>query len=481
MKPNNIIHRMSFGMWVSFTLFAAGIALLFWIVLGTSLRVGYQNESIRELDSVVWAAVETYGRTDFENNLKFIAGSEDYFVQVLSEQNREMLLSLDNQGEDGEPPIEGIIPENLFSLLDERDGYYSYRVDDPVRNMEWAVTAVVIANWGGNREVMIFSKSLAKVEYLIHLLSTRVIFALVVVLLIASALSFLITRRFAGPINRLTEKAKLLAKGNYQVDFPKKGCYEVKQLSETLEKAASEFRATEELRREFIANISHDMKTPLTVIKMYAEMIQTVSGENPAKREEHLQRILGEVEHLTGFINDTMDLAKLQSKTWEMKKEKFSLSHLIQAVIGSFEVHQELNGFQIEFPVEGELLVYADRRLISRVLENFISNAIKFSVYEKRIYIEAIPEGNWIRVVVKDYGTGIPKEQLPYIWDRYYKVDHHGANKAGTGIGLHIVKEIMEMHESPYGVESESGAGSSFWFCLEREIRQQGLYGSIQR
>lgn len=475
MKPNKLIHRMGFGMWVSFTLLAAGIALLFWIVLGTSLKVGYQNETVRELDRVAWTAAATYGEPDFKTNLKFISGGENYFVQIVSEQGMELLLSLDNQGEDARVQAEGIIPRELFSLLDKNGGCYRYRVEDAVRNVEWAVIAIVIANWEGSREVLIFSKSLANVDYLIHLLSTRVIFALVVVLVIASVLSLIITKRFSGPMDRLTEKARLLARGNYQVDFPKKGCYEVQQLSETLEIAASEFQATEELRREFIANVSHDMKTPLTVIKMYAEMIQTVSGENPVKREEHLQRILSETEKLTGFINDTMELARLQSKTWEVKKEYFNLTQLIRAVVDSLGVHQELDGFVIEFEVEEELMVYADRKMIGRVLENFISNAIKFSIDTKRIHIKSRQEGSYVRTSVRDYGTGICADQLPFIWKRYYKVDPYGTNKTGTGIGLHIVKEIMEMHGGRYGVDSQLNQGSSFWFYLcEREERGNG-------
>lgn len=233
--------------------------------------------------------------------------------------------------------------------------------------------------------------------------------------------------------------------------------------------AAKEFNATEELRREFVANISHDMKTPLTVIKMYAEMIQTVSGENPTKREEHLQQIITEAEKLTGFINDTMELAKLQSKTWEVKWEHFELVHLMKAILGTFEIHQELNGFQIEFQAEEGLMVYGDRKLIGRVLENFIGNALKFSAEKKRIDIEAKREGQRVRVSVRDYGIGIKEEQLAYIWERYYKVEPYGSNKAGTGLGLHIAKEILEMHNAVYGVESQWKEGSCFWFYLNNE------------
>lgn len=467
MKPNKITNRMSFGMWLSFTLLATGIAGLFWVVLETSFRVNYKNENMEVLDRAIWAAMEKYTSPEFEDNLRFIAGSGEYFIQLVSEREQQLLLALDNQGQESQVQAEGIIPDNLFDLLDEGKGFCSYCIEDTVRNVEWAVEAMVVANQEGYRIVLVFSKSLANVSSLIHPLRARAVFALFVVLVIASCLSLMITRRFAGPINRLTEMAKQLAEGNYAVAFPKGGCYEVEQLSETLEMAAKEFNATEALRREFVANISHDMKTPLTVIKMYAEMIQTVSGENKIKREAHLERIITEVEKLNGLISDTMELAKLQSGTWELKMETFDLSHLVRSARLSFAVHQESRELQIDLETEEGLYVYADRKLISRVLENFISNAVKFSGDMKKIRIKTKREYGMIKTTVQDFGAGIEVEKLPYIWERYYKVDPFGTNKSGTGVGLHIVKEILQMHQAQYGVSSEPGKGSCFWFRLK--------------
>ena len=231
-----------------------------------------------------------------------------------------------------------------------------------------------------------------------------------------------------------------------------------------MEMAAREFQATEELRRDFIANISHDMKTPLTVIKMYAEMIQSISGDNPEKRQEHLEHILREAESLSEFINNSIDLARLQSKTWELKRAGFDIRHLIQSTVELFEIHKELEGFLIFVEAEEGLLAFADRNLISRVLNNLISNAIKFTADNKQIDVRAVKRHGRILVSVKDYGQGIAEEQLPYVWNRYYRVNPHEKNKSGTGLGLHIVKEIIELHGGNYGVESRQGQGSTFWF-----------------
>jgi len=458
---------MSFGMWLSFTVMASAIAVLFWVILGTSLRMNYKNENIEALDRMMWTAAGRYATPEFKDHLKFVAGAESCFVKVISEKDHRILLSLDSQGESAKSQADAILPENLFELLDQNDGCYSCSVADTSGNSEWLLQAVVIACEGGYRKVLVITKLLANIDYMLEMFNNRIIRSLFIILVIASVLSLMITHIFAAPINRLTEKARRLASGDYHVAFPKEGCYEVKELSETLEKAAQEFNATEELRREFIANISHDMKTPLTVIKMYAEMIQTVSGDNPEKREKHLERIISEVEKLSGFINDTMDLARLQSRTWEVKKEVFDMAHLIQSSMLAFEVHEELDDFEITLDLEEHLLVEADRKLTGRVIQNFISNALKFSLETKKIDLTAKLENDKVKVSVRDYGAGIGEESMPHIWERYYKVDPYGSNKTGTGIGLHIAKEILEMHEAEFGVESAIGRGSCFWFCLE--------------
>ena len=458
--------RIAFDLWISFLLLAGISVILFWVILSTSLRVNYSSENEENLLQAAWTAVGEYGDEEFESNLKYVAESENYFIQIVRESDQSLLLALDVNGETDAVQAEGIIPENLFALLDETDGSITYYVEDVSRDVEWVVSATVVAYRDGSREVLVISKSLANVDALILSLRKWVFFALLLVLIISSVLALLIARKISAPITRLTKKAQKMAGGDYKLAFEQEGNYEVRQLSSTLEMAAREFEATEEMRREFFANISHDMKTPLTVIKMYAEMIQTVSGDNPAKREAHLERIVSEAERLTVFINDSMDLAKLQSRTMEVHRESFDAAVLIRETTEFFSVHQEQEGFEIRVSVQEPLPVFADRKLIGRVIENFISNALKFSIGQKQIDVEALHVEDGVKVSVRDYGSGIKPEDLPHVWERYYKVDPYGTNKTGTGIGLHIVHEILEIHEAQYGVDSEWGQGSCFWFVL---------------
>ena len=454
-------------MWISFTALTALITILFWLILSSSVRLNYTNENIEDIDRMMWQAMGQYTSDEFYEHLSVIASGGNCLIQILDEKTGKTLYTTVDSEEKEQDIFSYLIDENIFELLDDNGGEYTYRVENASENSEWVVHAMVIANIEGSRQVMIFCKSLISVDHLLVMFGRRVIYAFIVILLIASVLSYMITRVITKPIHRLTEKAGKLAEGDYDVTFSDEGCYEVRKLSDTLGLAAKEFNETEQMRKEFIANISHDMRTPLTVIKMYTEMIQTMSGDNPQKRAVHLERIQSEVDKMSTLITDFMDLAKLQSGVLQVEKKRFNLSVLIQDVVATFEMRHQQDDFIIEANVAERAFVCADQKMIYRVIENFMTNAEKFSVNEKKIELMLTSEKNIVRLEVKDYGPGIEKEHLAYIWDRYYKVDPYGNNKTGTGLGLNIASQILKIHDAKYGVESEVGQGSTFWFELE--------------
>lgn len=207
------------------------------------------------------------------------------------------------------------------------------------------------------------------------------------------------------------------------------------------------------------------MKTPLTVIRMYAEMLEAFSGEIPEKREEHVRMILDETDRLTNFISDTLDLAKLQSGTMEMHPSVFAIQDVAEEVLSSVCANKPEFQFKMDCPES--MLVYADRKLIYRVIYNFASNAVKFSGerQEARILIRRY-QGS-VRVEVIDYGIGIEKDKLPYIWNRFYQAKPNDRQKSGMGVGLNIASEILRLHHAPFGAESTPNEGTCFWFMLE--------------
>ena len=458
-------HKMMFGLWLGFMGLAGAMALLFWMVLHFSVKNKYQEQTENDLKMAAQSIWDMYGDADFEANIALLAKSNDYFVQIVSENSMQVVFSVNNQGEKTAPQQADIADETMFERLNDSDGICQYYVEDQVHASRWAVQAVVLANLNGSRQVLVVSRSQANMDALMKLLTSRYLLVTVTVLILALILSVCLAEYFARPFRHLNKSALQMAAGDYETEFMRDGPLEARQLADTLELAEQEFNKTEALRRDFVANVSHDMKTPLTVIRMYAEMLEAFSGEIPEKREEHVRMILDETDRLTNFISDTLDLAKLQSGTMEMHPSVFAIQDVAEEVLSSVCANKPEFQFKMDCPES--MLVYADRKLIYRVIYNFASNAVKFSGerQEARILIRRY-QGS-VRVEVIDYGIGIEKDKLPYIWNRFYQAKPNDRQKSGMGVGLNIASEILRLHHAPFGAESTPNEGTCFWFMLE--------------
>jgi len=284
------------------------------------------------------------------------------------------------------------------------------------------------------------------------------------VLIAAVLVAYVISRVVARPIARMNESAKRLAKGDYQANFSGHGYRETRELAQTLNYAAGELSKADSLQKELVANISHDLRTPLTMIKGYSEMMRDIPGENTP---ENMQVIIGETERLSELVSDLLDISKLQAGTRSLDPEQFDLTQTVLETMDRYEKLTARDGFCIRFYSDRHVQVCADRGMILQVIYNIINNAINHCGEDKLVLVRQTVNDGAVRISVEDHGEGIAPEQLPYIWDRYYKVDRvHRIATVGTGIGLSIVKNILEMHKAEYGVESIVGQGSVFWFTL---------------
>ena len=237
------------------------------------------------------------------------------------------------------------------------------------------------------------------------------------------------------------------------------------ELSDVLNATALELNKNENLRRELIANVSHDLRTPLTMIIAYAEVMRDLPGENTP---ENVQVVIDEAERLTNLVNDMLDISKLQAGVMVKNAEVYNLTQSIQSVFERYNKLKEQDGYTIEFEFDREAQVEADEYKIFQVIYNLINNAINYTEKNKTVWVRQKVIGEKVRIEVTDSGEGIAPEALPYVWERYYKVDKtHKRAVMGTGLGLSIVKNILELHNADYGVESEVGQGSTFWFELE--------------
>ena len=292
-----------------------------------------------------------------------------------------------------------------------------------------------------------------------------------IVILIIYVLSFIILLGvhflIYRPLVKITNAAKQYASGNLDVVIPVNTQDEIGYLSASLNYMSSQLKDMEDYQKKFVANVSHDFRSPLTSIKGYVEAM--ADGTIPPEMQgKYLNIILFETERLTDLTRDLLTLNEFDTKDLLLDKTDFDIHEVIRNTAASFEGTCTAKKISIELLLATRTLyVHADRHKIQQVLYNLLDNAIKFSNPESTITIETTPRGDKVYTSVKDYGIGIPKSSINKIWERFYKSDlSRGKDKKGTGLGLSIVKEIIQAHNENINVISTEGVGTEFIFSL---------------
>ncbi|MBE6698631.1 MAG: HAMP domain-containing histidine kinase [Ruminococcaceae bacterium] len=299
----------------------------------------------------------------------------------------------------------------------------------------------------------------------VEILQTQFLWILSILLVCAGVMVFYLYRHISSPLVKMNEAAKQLAYGKYDVEFSGEGYRETRELADTLNYASYELSRLDRLQKELIANISHDLRTPLTMIKGYSEIMRDIPGENSA---ENIQVVIDETTRLSELVNDLLDLSKIQSGSRKAMFEEFDLTAAVEEVMNRYDAFTAHQGYHITFTAEERATVFADRGMILQVLYNLINNAINYTGDDLSVTVEQTVQNNRVRISVADTGQGIAEDEIPQIWDRYYKVDKvHRRAMIGTGLGLSIVKGVLELHNAAYGVQSQVGVGSTFWFELD--------------
>ena len=284
-------------------------------------------------------------------------------------------------------------------------------------------------------------------------------------------LSFILLVFFVGfvymPLKKITKATEQYANGNFHYELQPESNDEIGYLAGILSYMASEIARTEDDQKKFVANVSHDFRSPLTSIRGYLEAI--LDGTIPQElHEKYLRIVLNETERLTKLTNSLLQFNNLNTKGMLLEKTNFDINKVIRDTAASFEGTCSKKHIKLQLLLTGDqLFVRADMGKIQQVLYNLLDNAIKFSHENSSIKIETTEKKNKLYISVKDYGIGIPKEELKLVWDRFYKSDaSRGKDKKGTGLGLSITKEIIHSHGENINVVSTLDAGSEFIFTL---------------
>lgn len=456
-------------MWTYFIIFAAAIMLILWLLQIVFINSYYETMKTKEIKRIGNSLVKEYGTDDFEDLLYSTSFTEGIVIQILDGDGK-LVYPLNLIDIIRQPRLDyRLFAEFLINLAQSEDNFVIYTREDIRLENPTLIYGAILENDESSNYFLYINSVLQPIDSTVNVLKNQLIIVTGISLGLALILSYLIAKRLTRPIEKITKSAELLAQGNYSIEFEKGDYTEIDNLADTLNYATKELSKTEKLRRDLIANVSHDLRTPLTLIKSYGEMIRDISGNDEVKRNKHVKTIIDEADRLTKLVNNLLDLSKAQAGIDTINFKKFNIRETTESVLKRFNYFRDNEEFHFELNSPMEVYVSGDEEKIEQTIYNLISNAVNYSKDEKYVNINIIDEGEFVHYEVIDKGIGISAEDLVNIWDRYYKIDKSNKISTGTGIGLSIVKSILIAHNAEYGVESEMGKGSKFYFKLNKD------------
>ena len=324
-----------------------------------------------------------------------------------------------------------------------------------------------------NNLYIFISTSLIPLDSTVNIIEQQLIIVSIVVLLLSIVVAYFISKRLSNPIIKISKAAKLISKGKLKTKFETTSdIKELVDLTNALNDMKDELSKTEELQKDLMANVSHDLKTPLTMIKAYAELVLDININDKEKCINNLNIIIEEVDRLNNLVNDILTLTKVGNELDKLVKEKFDLIKLIKRIVKQHNIYVIKDGFSIEFIHDNikELKIEADKKKIEQVIYNLLNNALNYTGEDKKVIIKVEENDKDYSIMVIDSGKGIDKKEIDHIFDRYYRSKkNHKRYVYGTGLGLSIVKNILLLHNYPYGVKSTKNKGTTFYFKIKKD------------
>lgn len=452
--------KLKFHIWLYLIIFTLIIILFLWLFQVIFINKYYELSKIDQIKNTTLKIIRNY--SDDSEYLDKISYEDSVCIEVV--KNRMTVYSSNESNR-------GCLTSNFKyknEFYNSGESEQTIKLINPIYNTKTLIYAKKY-----NDDITIFvNASLEPLDTTISILSNQLIIVSLIVIVLALIIGYFISKRISKPIENMNEDALKLANGNYNFQFDNNSnITEIDTLASTLNYAKKELEHTDELRRDLMANVSHDLKTPLTMIKGYAEMIRDLNYDNKEKRNANLNVIIEESERLNVLVEDILTLSKIQANKDTLNKEDFDLVELINNIIKRYSIYKETEGYNFEVNTPDKVIINADKKKIEQVIYNLINNAINYTGDDNKVIINVIQDKK-IRIEIKDNGNGIKEEDLPHIWEKYYHSNKkHKRNVIGTGIGLSIVKTILESHKFKYGVVSEIGKGTTFYF----EIRKTSI------
>ena len=464
---------IKFRLWMYFLAFGIGVIILIWAMQLYLLNHSYEDMKTREVARVASLITRAYtqGSENLTAGIQELSANNDFYVMM--ETNNGYLYFAPEA--ETRMPVYSYIAHapQLKAMLDKsRRLPVSFKINDGMEKYSTLAYGCVLDSTPGQHVYLYIFSPLYPVTSTINILKDQLLTVTFITLVIAFLLSMYFAVRISRPLQSMTATARQMGKGNYNVKFEGSSYSEIERLAGTLNTAAYELGMADNRQKDLIANVSHDLKTPM--IRSYAEMIRDLSGDKPEKRNAHLKVIIDETDRLAQLVSDMSTISAMHQHKVKLEKTVFDLTSAAASHLASYEILTEQEGYTFHFNAQKDCLVYGDEARIRQVIANLTSNAVKYCGEDKTVIVNVRRVGKRCRFEVIDHGPGIKPEEIPHVWDRYYKTSSHFARQTeGTGLGLSIVKEILTLHHANYGVDSKVDKGSTFWFELEMGRREK--------
>lgn len=453
MKSNSLKVQI----WKYLSIFSIFILSFLWLFQVLFLNKFYEFSKIKQLDNTINLIKESYNNNSLYNNIDNYAEDNGICIQIFTDKKIIYDSQIFNKG---------CMPKNvdyrdvfIKSSLDKE----TYKLINPRFNNEVLLKAIKL----NSNTYAFLSSSLQPLDGAVEIIKKELVIVSIMVLLFSFLIGYFISKKLSNPIEKINKSAKIMAQGDYEnaYFFIDENILELNELVATLNQTNDELTKIDELQKEILANVSHDLKTPLTMIKAYAEMVRDLTYKDDIKREDNLNVIIEETDRLNLLVNDIIELTKINNDLQNLNITEFDLVELINSIINRFGIMDAKFVFKNKLPI----IVKADKIRIEQVIYNLIINAINYTGKDKKVIINLKENDKYVHVEIKDTGKGIDEEDLKLIWKRYYKVDKkYRREKKGSGIGLSIVENILKKHKFNYGVNSIKNKGTTFYFDIDK-------------
>ena len=455
------MHKINNIAWKYFILFSLLIILTLWLFLSLFFNKYYYYNKKINATNIANDIIKYQNDKDFKQKIDTLSYHNRICVEVVDKSFNTIYAS-NNFG-----------MECRYYRHEKTNQFMNTLINSDKDNQK------IVSNKKNNNEFLIISKKLKNNKYAFittplnpnksttSIIRNQLIYISLFIIILSFVISYFISRHLSKPLIEINNQSKSGLKNDIKIDTD---ILEINEVVDTLNYTRKELIKTQDLRRDFISNVSHDMKTPLTMIRAYADMINDLHKDDYEKRVEDSKIIIEEVNRLDAFISDVLDLSKMQSNVYVLKIERFNIISLIENIINRFNGLVANENIIFEFNHDSKrIMVSADKSKIEQVLYNLISNAINYVGKDKKVIIDVNNNEDDVLIKITDHGSGISEEELPNIWSKYYRIDKNfHKKKIGNGIGLAIVKRILVTHDFQYGVNSIVNEGSTFWFKIKK-------------